>query len=60
MIRYRGKRATKRLDKLRKGEDLVITLPQEADDQALHVGDKYKHLGSMLTESGNQGPEAAL
>ena len=49
LLRYRGKHATARLDARRTSDGLRIPLPSRCGSQALHVVERYKHLGTFVT-----------
>ena len=58
MLRYRHKHSAKALDhrRLPSGK-IAIKLPPSCGDNLLNVVDKYKHLGGMVTVTGNMTPE---
>ena len=58
MLRYRHKNSAKALDRRRLPSGKIsIKLPPSCGDIRLNVVDKYKHLGGMITVTGNMTPE---
>jgi hypothetical protein len=58
MLRYRHKNSSKALDNRRVPSGKIsIKLPPSCGDNQLNVVDKYKHLGGMITVTGNMTPE---
>ena len=55
---YRHKNSSKALDNRRLPSGKIsIKLPPSCGDNQLNVVDKYKHLGGMITVTGNMTPE---